>query len=244
MTIDQLTTLLDASGTVYLPVSKNGGDYKLPVSDIVSVFQLGAGTAVSTGDLDTYLTPGTYTVADAATAANITNGPTTLSGYKFLVCQIAGYTTYLAQIAVLNNTAADIMVRRYNSSTWSSWEKVLTTAAPVPVQNGGTGVTSLSAIASALGIGGLTVKLQNISANYTSLVPFGNAMRGVLVTAGPSANDKSLHIFSSTVGGAMTVSTVFPGSNITVSGDNAGRLSIGNGGQNQITAFALYVQGS
>ena len=242
MTIDQLTTLLDASGTVYLPVSKNGGDYKLPVSDIVSVFQLGAGTAVSTGDLDTYLTPGTYTVADAATAANITNGPTTMSGYKFLVCQIAGYTTYLAQIAVLNNTAADIMVRRYNSSTWSSWEKVLTTAAPVPIANGGTGATTVAGIKSALGIDGALFKFSNISTG-AYLMPIGNAMRGVLVTGGPSANDKSLHIFSSTTSGAMTVSTVFPGSNITVSGDNSGRLSITNGGSNQITAFALYVSG-
>lgn len=34
MTIDQLPTLADPTGTVYCPVSKNGADYKLPTGGV------------------------------------------------------------------------------------------------------------------------------------------------------------------------------------------------------------------
>lgn len=245
MTIDQLPALASGAGQCLVPVSKDGADYKAKFVELTGAgADLGAGIDIPSGaNIDSYLDDGTYRVASATIAASLAGAaPTTSSGFKLFV--LTQNVNYKWQIAILNQTSAPILKRWYNSGTFGPWIRSLDESDfPVAIANGGTGATTVAGIKAALGIDGALFKFTNISTG-ASLMPIGNARRGVLVTAGPSANDKSLHIFSSTTGGTMTVSTVFPGSNITVSGDSSGGLSIVNGGQNQITAFALYVSGA
>ena len=111
------------------------------------------------------------------------------------------------------------------------------------VSHGGTGTTTLSGLKAAMLIPGIQFEYININSGATGALVEGNIQRGILVTAGPSVNDKSMHIFATTATGTTSITTVLAGTNVTVTGTAGGELDIANSGANQITAFVLHCSG-
>lgn len=246
MTIDQLPTLPSGSGASLVPVSNNGADYKANFVELTGAgADLGAGIDISTGDdLDTYLDDGTYRCASVTVAASLSNAPTTAGGFKLYV--LTQNSNYKWQIAIGNQTDSPIFKRRYTAGTWESWKKLLDeTYLPLSAANGGTGVTSLGALKTALGLN-FSFTAVNINANSTYLFNVGNTMRGILVTSGPSSEDKNLYVFASTSGGVTSLNAINTsgGTNIVANGGTGGNITIQNNGANQITVFTIRVSGA
>ena len=208
-------------------------------------FNLNPGIDVpSNADMDDYIDDGTYRVASAAVAATIANAPTTASGFNFIVkTQNANYKW---QIAILNQTNAPILKRWYNNGSFGAWIACVDESYfPLSAANGGTGVTSLGALKAALGLN-FGFNAVNINANSTYIFNVGNTMRGILVTSGPSTDDKNLYVFASTTGGVTSLNTIntFGGTNIVANGGTDGNITIQNNGANQITVFTIRVSGA
>lgn len=84
--------------------------------------RIDSGTAIASGaDLNNYTNIGTYYVADSTVATNITNTPTTSSGYKLIVMQVTVYTTFKIQLVICNHMNAYIYIRRYANNSWNNW---------------------------------------------------------------------------------------------------------------------------
>lgn len=86
-----------------------------------------AGTAIASGDLDTYTTPHNYRVADATAAGNITNSPITTEGYTLKVFASQDSNTKMQW--VISSSGASMYFRRYSNSVWSSWVKYVASTA-------------------------------------------------------------------------------------------------------------------
>lgn len=110
------------------------------------------GTSIpANSNLDDYTTAGNYYVGSGSVAVDITNTPVTSAGYKLTVI-CASSSSYVRQIAIVNNTS-DIYIRAKKASAWSAWGCLLdTTSLPISVANGGTGATTPAAARTALGV--------------------------------------------------------------------------------------------
>lgn len=114
------------SGT--LPIARGGTGASTADAALASLgaHSLGAkGTEIaSETDLDTINTAGDYYVASATIAATLVNTPLTSSGFRLVVEK--GYTSnYVRQYAVGVGTS---IFTRYYQTSWSEWEKIITTA--------------------------------------------------------------------------------------------------------------------
>jgi len=83
----------------------------------------GVGAAIAAqSDLDTYTTPGAYSVLSAAIAATIVNTPATDAGYRLVVTATSS-TNYLAQIAYINSGVIKIRFFNGAAGTWGTWNE-------------------------------------------------------------------------------------------------------------------------
>lgn len=82
------------------------------------------------------------------------------------------------------------------------------------------------------------------SSGGVGTISVGTTKRGILITSGPSVNDKSMTIFASTTAGTLSFATAFAGSNITVSSSTSGVIRIANSGANYISAFVILTSGA
>ena len=149
--------------------------------DAIDWFSPGASIPAAS-DLNNYTTPGKYYVSNTATAATITNTPTTSNNYVLYVFARATSAS-ITQLAICYS--GNIYVRGTNSSgTWRDWKKPAydghthTTSditsgtlssgrlPTVPIAKGGTGATTAATALTNLGI---TAGTSDLTAGSSSL---------------------------------------------------------------------------
>lgn len=86
-------------------------------------------TSISSGDLDNYYTPGTYTVMTSSAASNIDNMPCSTGGRLEIISVLYSESTQssarrLMQIYYANGTAGNIFIRSWSGSSWGTWGKI------------------------------------------------------------------------------------------------------------------------
>lgn len=90
--------------------------------DDVDVLRAGKTEIPANSDLDTFTTPGTYKVASAANAANLTHSPVTNHAFKMITERIhLDNNTRLRQTIYNNDNDLATYYRYYNGSSWGDW---------------------------------------------------------------------------------------------------------------------------
>ena len=110
-----------------VPISEGGTgatNYQAALANL-NAYDLSRGVnqIPNNSNIDNYTSLGVYYVPNAASAATMTNGPVTWSGYKLVVEQMGGGSS-LRQTAYL--TSVGTLYRRKDGGAWSDWVSLIT----------------------------------------------------------------------------------------------------------------------
>lgn len=190
---------------------------------------LSAATALApndgeTVDLNTIITPDLYRVSLSTYASRITNSPITDFAYNLAVAQIGG-TGYIRQEIIPANAPADIYVRYYNGTIWSSWVKMLSQNDAVMVEQVDNGAKNLFQIT-----GTTSASIVTVNADQT-----------VTVSGTPSSGNISFTMgkFTGEVGKLYHLSGCPPSGS-----DNTWRIAISDVGYDYGTGLDFVGDGS
>ena len=116
-------------------------------SDVVTIETIASDvgeniTAISTGaNLDNYKTSGDYGIANATTAAGISNVPVEAGGHLIVRPAVSNAGNRL-QIFITYQVSPALYIRRYNGTSWNGWVQFISSSAAVSVYSGSTAPSS------------------------------------------------------------------------------------------------------
>lgn len=113
----------------------------------------------------------------------------------------------------------------------------------IDAAHGGTGVTSLSALLTALGLGSLQFKNMTVAANTTGQFVLSTVKRGLVICVGAGTNAKAAALFNINSSGGATFNNITTETASLISFTNAGdsTINVVNGTSSSCSALIFYV---